>query len=510
VDSLDAASAFVRKWGIAEVYKRRKYMAIASGEAPLKAAIAQYGAVYISMDVYTNFMSYISGVYAAKVGRRRGGHAMQAIGWGALEDGTKYWIIENSWGNSWGETMAFEPCATQLCSGDYCADGGASSSSSSTPTAPQQNTDAHGYLRSTCGYMRVLRGTNLCGIEEGAMYTIYDGARAPSAGTGWQESPLTMDGPATCTATTAAGGQITAPTWAFAPTPPPTQPGATDRGDGGTTLRWSAPSGRAVTSTVLAVGPGWVQELATLPSSSCETQGTIAVRLTPQHKGVTAYVIRETSASSEGVTKDAFTLPLAVKASFAPPKVAVSMDICHVRSAQADAARARAEWLMQVSVPLPAVGDRSSSKIVVVATVKAEGERPKCLAAAERNAHEAAEKAKLAEHMNEALHARRRRLDSSFRVETIDLAQVDAESNGDTECYTLPNGEDYRGTVAATRGGLECLPWTQREKAYDGPGLWTGSPGAAMRGLGVHNYCRNPDGAFEPEVARIVLPLALT
>ena len=32
-----------------------------------------------------------------------GYHAIAIIGWGVESDGTKYWIIRNSWGPEWGQ-----------------------------------------------------------------------------------------------------------------------------------------------------------------------------------------------------------------------------------------------------------------------------------------------------------------------------------------------------------------------------------------------------------------------
>ena len=62
------------------------------------------------------------------------------------------------------------------------------------------------------------------------------------------------------------------------------------------------------------------------------------------------------------------------------------------------------------------------------------------------------------------------------------------------ECFTKPNGADYRGGVARTKSGLACLSWSQQTKAVDGSGYWTGSSGAAEKGVSNHSYCRNPDG----------------
>jgi len=57
--------------------------------------------VYASFDVYANFMSYTSGVYGSTDGAAKGGHAVALIGYGT-EGGEKYWLFQNSWGTHWG------------------------------------------------------------------------------------------------------------------------------------------------------------------------------------------------------------------------------------------------------------------------------------------------------------------------------------------------------------------------------------------------------------------------
>ncbi|KPA79447.1 hypothetical protein ABB37_05285 [Leptomonas pyrrhocoris] len=61
-----------------------------------------------------------------------------------------------------------------------------------------------------------------------------------------------------------------------------------------------------------------------------------------------------------------------------------------------------------------------------------------------------------------------------------------------TEAYYLANGEDYRGHVNVTETGLPCQKWSAQ------------SPNAheieldPARGIGDHNYCRNPNGLERP------------
>ncbi|XP_066511052.1 kremen protein 1-like [Hoplias malabaricus] len=64
-----------------------------------------------------------------------------------------------------------------------------------------------------------------------------------------------------------------------------------------------------------------------------------------------------------------------------------------------------------------------------------------------------------------------------------------------SECYTV-NGEDYRGRQNQTSlvGGKPCLFWNETfEHPYNTLKYSNGE-----KGLGPHNYCRNPDGDVRP------------
>ncbi|RHN47042.1 putative fruit bromelain [Medicago truncatula] len=48
------------------------------------------------------FRFYSSGISTGECGTQ-GNHAVTIVGYGTSNDGTKYWLVKNSWGTSWGE-----------------------------------------------------------------------------------------------------------------------------------------------------------------------------------------------------------------------------------------------------------------------------------------------------------------------------------------------------------------------------------------------------------------------
>jgi cathepsin B len=73
----------------------------------IQEVILRYGPLSCGFMVYSDFMSYRSGVYQHKTGYLQGGHAVLMIGWG-VQDGLPYWLCQNSWGPSWGEKGHFK------------------------------------------------------------------------------------------------------------------------------------------------------------------------------------------------------------------------------------------------------------------------------------------------------------------------------------------------------------------------------------------------------------------
>ncbi|XP_061364483.1 zingipain-2-like [Gastrolobium bilobum] len=72
-----------------------------SEEALLKAVANQPVSVYIAAGG-SAFQFYSSGVFTGKC-RTDVDHVVTVVGYGESHDGTKYWLVKNSWGTKWGE-----------------------------------------------------------------------------------------------------------------------------------------------------------------------------------------------------------------------------------------------------------------------------------------------------------------------------------------------------------------------------------------------------------------------
>ncbi|CAL8134619.1 unnamed protein product [Prunus armeniaca] len=74
----------------------------ASNEEALLKAVANQP-VSICIDAgENNFLYYTSGIFAGSCGLEMD-HCVTATGHGVSDDGTKYWLLKNSWGTDWGE-----------------------------------------------------------------------------------------------------------------------------------------------------------------------------------------------------------------------------------------------------------------------------------------------------------------------------------------------------------------------------------------------------------------------
>ncbi|KAK7262296.1 hypothetical protein RJT34_29862 [Clitoria ternatea] len=74
----------------------------ANSESALLKAVANQP-VYVAIDASGfEFQFYSSGVFTGSCGTSLD-HGVTAWGYGVSDDGTKYWLVKNSWGTEWGE-----------------------------------------------------------------------------------------------------------------------------------------------------------------------------------------------------------------------------------------------------------------------------------------------------------------------------------------------------------------------------------------------------------------------
>ena len=57
----------------------------------------------MSMMVFDDFQNYTNGIYTQQSDMLIGGHSLRGIGWGHDTDGSLYWIVHNSFGETWGD-----------------------------------------------------------------------------------------------------------------------------------------------------------------------------------------------------------------------------------------------------------------------------------------------------------------------------------------------------------------------------------------------------------------------
>uniref|UniRef100_T1DIB0 Putative cathepsin b-like thiol protease n=1 Tax=Psorophora albipes TaxID=869069 RepID=T1DIB0_9DIPT len=93
-------------YNVTDVFEDRRYGRLAyslpNEEQKIMEDILVNGPLQASFRVYTDFKAYKSGIYRHVWGPLESGHAIEIIGWG-IENGNKYWLCKNSWGNDWGE-----------------------------------------------------------------------------------------------------------------------------------------------------------------------------------------------------------------------------------------------------------------------------------------------------------------------------------------------------------------------------------------------------------------------
>lgn len=90
-------------------YKITSYSLLTHSIEALKAAVSNYGPVQVTMNVYSDFLNYGSGVYEYATGYFEGGHAILCVGYSDTpgQYGGGFFICKNSWGTDWGESGFF-------------------------------------------------------------------------------------------------------------------------------------------------------------------------------------------------------------------------------------------------------------------------------------------------------------------------------------------------------------------------------------------------------------------
>ena len=78
---------------------------VLEGVNEIKTQLAASGPVAAMIQVTKEFLVYKDGIYDETMSdyKLEGLQAVKIIGWDATSSGTAYWIIENSWGSSWGQ-----------------------------------------------------------------------------------------------------------------------------------------------------------------------------------------------------------------------------------------------------------------------------------------------------------------------------------------------------------------------------------------------------------------------
>jgi cathepsin B len=91
----------------------------------VKREIMANGPVLGQISPFTDFLSYSMGYYqrTAEAFKYNGSHVVKVLGWEKTPDGATAWIIENSWGPTWGNKGFGEVISNGETQLDYYAIG---------------------------------------------------------------------------------------------------------------------------------------------------------------------------------------------------------------------------------------------------------------------------------------------------------------------------------------------------------------------------------------------------
>lgn len=79
-----------------------QYTQVTNGRPDVKKVkeALKRGPLMATLKIFEDFLAYKSGVYKHAKGPKLGSHTLMIIG---FDDGSKSWIVRNSWGPGWGE-----------------------------------------------------------------------------------------------------------------------------------------------------------------------------------------------------------------------------------------------------------------------------------------------------------------------------------------------------------------------------------------------------------------------